>query len=82
MYLIIIYESLHNLTVKTGNLSLFKIANLTRTAKTAAGSSNLDTIKVASFIGANRDLDIMNEQTGLLLSTLMHFKYATAPYAM
>lgn len=53
-----------------------------RTAKTAACSSSLDTVNIASFIGANQNLDITNEQTDLLLPILIHFKYATAPYAI
>ena len=82
MYFILICESLHNLTVQTGNSSWSKIVNLRHTAKTAACSSNLGTVNAASFIEANQDLDITNEQTGLLLSMLMHFEYATAPYVI
>ena len=82
IYFIIICESLHNLTVETGNSSWSKIADLRRASKTPACSSSLGTVNVARFIDANLKLNITNEQTGLFLSILMHFKYATAPYAI
>lgn len=45
-------------------------------AKTAACSSSVGTVNVFSFIGANWDLDITNEQIGLSWSSLlMHFQY-------
>ena len=47
-------------------------------SNTAACYSSLGTINVVSLIGSYRDLGITNEQTGLFLSILVHFKLATA----
>ena len=68
----------NSLTV--GNSSWSKILNLRFTAKTASCSSSLGTVDITFFIGASHDLDITNEQTGLLLPILMCF--ATAPYTI